>query len=967
MRTKKINRLLKTNELFLAGVGCAILYWIVESGLDTLVHNATYSARLLPLADANELWMRVITVSLLVGFGGYAQILINKRRRAQERQSQLAAIVESSGEAIIGSTMDGSVTSWNPAAKRLYGYSAGEMIGRSLSVLVPPDRHRELSEGLEKVNQGQSLSMAETLRVTREGEEVWTSVTISPVRDLKGNVVGASTIARDITKQKRTREQLRGQKELYETLLNAQSELGEGFLITEGGRITYANEAYCRITGYSEDELKTMPSFIEILIVAEERALLRERMSRRLAGENVIGHYETAIIRKGGLRMDVEVSLKTLRQEDGTRIVGIVRDITRRKRAEGELEARARQQASVAQLGQRALQQTSLPILLDEAAALVAKTLNVEYCEVLELLPESETLVLRSGVGWKEGFVGKVTVAADLNSQVGYTLLLSEPVIVTDLGGEKRFSGRSFLIEHGVVSGVTVAIQGRQRPYGVLGAHTGDQRTFNEDDVNFLRAVANVLAGAIERGRDEEALLDAQEGERRRIARDLHDLAVQDLTDALQSLRATQLRSENLGQGVDLEQEVHALERTVRGLRGAIYDLRQGEDQSFVDAVRSLVQLDRQMMPDCDIDLTVEEEFPAELPEKVGTELLRILQEALTNARRHSNCRHVRVTLRTDEDEILAEVVDDGRGFDTGLTRRGAGLAGMRERALALGGSLDIESRPAERTRVQFRAPLPVLLEARSTPQGLPELPRLDGERTEQALGENAQRKRLLLVEDHVAFRQSLASTLRLQPEFELAAQVGSLAAAREVIGDLGDQIDLSIADLYLPDGTGTDLIRALHEANPEAAVLILTASLDREQYALAVEAGAAGVLHKSASVDSIVRALRRLGAGESLIPPSEVVDLLRLALRQREREQEATSRLGLLTRRELEVLQLLAEGLDSKDIARRLNVTVKTEHTHMMSIFNKLGVHSRLEALVSAVRHGLVEIPSCPTLPEPQ
>jgi PAS domain S-box-containing protein len=956
-----LKNVLTANKLILAGLGLAIAYWFAEAVvLDVLVfREGTVTERLLLLSELHEFWHRLVAVIVFVVVGVIAQYLVDKRRRAQEKQAELAVIVESSDEAIIGATLDGTVTSWNPAAEKLFGYSVEEMVGRSVSVLIPPDRRREFSENLEKVRQGRSVSIDETVQVTRDGERVWTSVSLSPIRDLNGNVTGTSTIAHDITEQKRTREELRRQKELYETLLNAQSEMGVGFLIAEGQRIIYANEAYCRITGYGAEELRAMPSFIETLVTPEERPLVRERLRRRLSREDVPEHYETAILDKSGQQLDLEVSLKMPRRETGAQVVGIVRDITERKRAERELEARTRQQAAVAQLGQRALRQSDLSVLMDEAVDLTAKTLNVEYCELLEFLPEGDTLLLRAGVGWKDGFVGQVTAEADLNSQVGYTLLFSEPVVVADLREEKRFSGTPLLLEHGVVSGMSVVIQGRGRPYGVLGAHTREHRQFSADDINFLRAVANVLAVAIERARAEEALLKVQEDERRRIARDLHDLVMQDLTDALQALRATQLRSENLGQGVDLEREIDALQRTVKGLRGAIYDLRSEEGGSFIRAVTSQVELERQMAPECDIEVAVDEGFPAGLPEEVKTELLRILQEALTNARRHSASRHVWVTLRLDGDEVMVEVVDDGRGFDPEAARGGVGLAGMRERALALGGRLEVESQPGEGTKVQFKASLPSLLGIGLDLQGSPELPYSDGEQAGEAVGVGARGKRLLLVEDHVSFRQSLATTLKSRSDFTLVAQVGSLAGAREVIAQFGDEIDIAIVDLSLPDGSGTELIRELHDANPQATVLMLTASLDRQQYAWSIEAGAAGVLHKSASIDSIFRALRRLSAGEPLLPPSEVVELLRLALRQREQDQEAKSRLRLLTPRELEVLQLLAEGLDGREIARRLEITVKTEHTHMTSIFNKLGLHSRLEALVFAVRHGLVDLPS--------
>ncbi|MFQ5614405.1 MAG: GAF domain-containing protein, partial [Anaerolineae bacterium] len=171
--------------------------------------------------------------------------------------------------------------------------------------------------------------------------------------------------------------------------------------------------------------------------------------------------------------------------------------------AEERLKAHARQQAAVADLGQRALAGIALSALMDEATAVVAQTLEVEYCKVLELLPDGDALLLRAGVGWQAGLVGQATVGAGTDSQAGYTLLSSEPVIVEDLRTETRFSGPPLLHDHGVVSGISVIIPGQDRPFGVLGAHTTRQRTFTRDDVHFLQAVANVLATAIKRRRTE--------------------------------------------------------------------------------------------------------------------------------------------------------------------------------------------------------------------------------------------------------------------------------------------------------------------------------------------------------------------------------------------------------------------------------------------------------------------------------
>ncbi|HYI16932.1 MAG TPA: GAF domain-containing protein, partial [Thermomicrobiales bacterium] len=179
--------------------------------------------------------------------------------------------------------------------------------------------------------------------------------------------------------------------------------------------------------------------------------------------------------------------------------------------AGGQFEMRARKQRAVALLGLRALGRGNLQELMDAAVAMVVDVLDVEYCKVLELLPGRQELLLRAGVGWHDGLVGQATVGTERESQAGYTLLSSEPIVVDDLRVETRFSGPDLLHEHHVVSGVSVIIHGANGPWGVLGAHTTQQRTFNDDDVNFIQSVANVLAAAMERVLAEDALSESED------------------------------------------------------------------------------------------------------------------------------------------------------------------------------------------------------------------------------------------------------------------------------------------------------------------------------------------------------------------------------------------------------------------------------------------------------------------------
>ncbi len=215
---------------------------------------------------------------------------------------------------------------------------------------------------------------------------------------------------------------------------------------------------------------------------------------------------------------------------------------------------------------------------------------------------------------------------------------------------------------------------------------------------------------------------------------------------------------------------------------------------------------------------------------------------------------------------------------------------------------------------------------------------------------------RVLLVEDHAIFRQLFASAFDREDDLEVVAQAATLQEAQ---ASLDENVDVAVVDLNLPDGDGTDLIALLNEHNPQGAVLVLTASLDPALYARAVKAGAAGIVHKSASVCEVMGAVRRLAAGEVLLSQEEVMGLLRVLDAERSRGREARASFEQLAPREREVLEALAEGMNDKEIAVRLNVGVGTARGYVKGMLQKLGVHSRLQALVYAASHGLVKIGS--------
>ena len=295
--------------------------------------------------------------------------------------------------------------------------------------------------------------------------------------------------------------------EARDRLEDALSALSSGFALYDADdRLVLCNETYrdqfSEIREFIEpgarfeDLLRRLPEFGNIPGGAESaEAWIRERIAMHRNPPNV---FERPLA--DGRWLSVK--------EQPTRAGGVVLvadEITELKRRARDLAARARQQAVTAELAQMALAGTALDELFDETVTVVADMLGVEYCKLLALEPDGEALILRAGIGWNDGLVGVARVDVERRSQAGYALLAREPVIVEDLESDPRFDGAALLLDHGVVSSVSVVVPGDAGPFGVLGAHTRTRRRFTSDEATFLRAVAGVLAIAVRRRAAEAA------------------------------------------------------------------------------------------------------------------------------------------------------------------------------------------------------------------------------------------------------------------------------------------------------------------------------------------------------------------------------------------------------------------------------------------------------------------------------
>jgi PAS domain S-box-containing protein len=254
-----------------------------------------------------------------------------KRFEAAERDRLfLASIVSSADDAIVSKDLDGIVTSWNKAAESLFGYTAEDMIGTPIEILIPPDHPDEEPQILERIRRGERIEHYETRRRRKDGRIIDVSVTISPIRDSIGRVIGASKIARDITERKRWE-----QAEVAESFLGALVESAEDAIISKNleGIVTTWNHAAEKLFGYTAAEIVGKP--ITILIPQDHPDEERHILARIRRGER-IDHYETKRRRKDGRILQVSQTISPIRDSLG-RVIGvsnITRDITEQKRAE---------------------------------------------------------------------------------------------------------------------------------------------------------------------------------------------------------------------------------------------------------------------------------------------------------------------------------------------------------------------------------------------------------------------------------------------------------------------------------------------------------------------------------------------------------------------------------------------------------------------------------------------------------
>src|SRR5215212_7815485 len=460
---------------------------------------------------------------------------------------------------------------------------------------------------------------------------------------------------------RRTREVLRQSEERFRLLVEGVREYAI-FMLDPYGYITTWNEGAQRIKGYDSEEI--IGEHFSVFYTDEDVERGHPEEELRIAKAEGSYEEEGLRVRKDGSTFWASVLITALRDEDGELrgFAKVTRDITARKEAEERERLLAQEQAALERT-------TDILESISDAFFAVDRQWRFTYvnnkAEELWGRPREELL----GKNLWEEFPEEV----DSESYRQIRRAMEEDKTT-------EFESLS------PVSGAWVA--GRAYPS-------------REGLSVYFRDVT-------ERKRAEESLGRVREAERKRIARDLHDGPLQDFSYTSAALGMIMFQAGDAELEERLQGAVDAIRHGARGLREVVNELRVevGQDRPFAEVVETVVKRNRMLSRDARIELEVGEGVPRAPLGETATQASRVIQEALTNARKHSGAKRISVSVRMEGDDLLAEITDDGIGFEPAVPQ-GVGLASMRERAALLGGELEVESGEGRGTTVRIRINLP--------------------------------------------------------------------------------------------------------------------------------------------------------------------------------------------------------------------------------------------------------------------
>ena len=602
---------------------------------------------------------------------------ITDLKRADEIRLRHAAIVESSNDAIVSKNLEGVISSWNVAAQRMFGYTENEAIGQPITMIIPPELRDEENDILERVRAGDRIEHYETRRVSKDGKTIDVSITVSPVRDAEGRIIGASKIARDITENKRRDAILRESEERFRLAMN---NVASGvYTLDLNGLVTYVNPAAETMFGWTNAELlgRKMHDVTHYKHPDGSPFPASDCPGLQVLQKGVeLREHEDMFIRKDGSFFPVVYSASPLKTEGKT--VGIVvgfRDDTLRREAE------------------RAVRESEERFRLVANAAPV-HDLDVGRRQALHLLQSGDGSNSPGGLSrrnWETAGPRESTPTMSERCLETYTKAFDRREPFQMEYRLRRHDGEyRWIFDQGVP---------RFNADGSFAGYIG-----SAIDVTEHKLAAEALSTVSQK------LIEAHEEERTRIARELHDDISQQLT--LLSLNLQLVKRSHPASAAELDEEIGEALQKIAKLATDIRALSHRLHSSKLELL-GLAAAAAGFCEELSDRHAVEIDFHSEnisktLPPGISLCLFRVLQEALQNAIKHSGSRRFQVLLKGRVHDVELTVQDSGAGFELqeAMRGRGLGLTSMKERLRLVNGQLSIDSELGRGTTIQARVPL---------------------------------------------------------------------------------------------------------------------------------------------------------------------------------------------------------------------------------------------------------------------
>ncbi|MGH7786879.1 MAG: PAS domain S-box protein [Candidatus Binatia bacterium] len=431
---------------------------------------------------------------------------VTERRRAEvllrKSEEHFRALTEHALDLVLILEPDSTIRYASPSHEKVLGFSAEELAGQLAFDFVHPDDRAHVWARFAETMASHAVGASVQYRL-RCKDGSWTVAEAVAKNLVDDPIVGGILVtARDIGERVRAAETLRSVQRASEERFRAMVEDAHDavLLMADDGRILYASPGIVRVLGYAPDDV--VGRFGLALVAPDDKPRMQAAFESMLRHPGQPATAEMRLRHRDGSVRWIEAAGRSALDNPSVRgVVLNLRDVTGRERAAALLRKQVRQQEALVALGQIVLAAPPLSVVFDAAARHAAETLEIELSVVVELLHDGETLLSRAGVGWAAGLVGHTTVGVGTASHAGYTLHTGAPVVLSDLRTETRFAIPPVLRAHDVVSGLSVPVVSRERPFGALCVYSRRPRTFSRDEVSLLRGLGNTIAAAIQQDR----------------------------------------------------------------------------------------------------------------------------------------------------------------------------------------------------------------------------------------------------------------------------------------------------------------------------------------------------------------------------------------------------------------------------------------------------------------------------------